>query len=301
MKYALHQDFCYLHFSPPLCAPVLLAVAPVLRLTLKKLKIPKGISVSRHVIVTPDGLSIPTEVYQPAEERGELPCLLYFHGGAFCFPAAPYHQQLAMRYAKEAHCAVIFPDYHLLPKYTFSIACQDALHVYQWIMRNTAFLGIDAAKVAVGGDSAGAVLAAKVCAQASSNLCFQMLVYPVTDHRMETVSMKRYIDTPLWNAKLNRKMWKMVASTVSDDQMASLSPITWETPLSIPPTYIETAEFDCLHDEGFAYAKKLEACGATVILYETFGTVHGYDIVRHSQVTEESIRIRIKNLIQAFH
>lgn len=113
--------------------------------------------------------------------------------------------------------------------------------------------------------------------------------------------MKRYIDTPLWNAKLNRKMWKMVASTVSDDQMASLSPITWETPLSIPPTYIETAEFDCLHDEGFAYAKKLEACGATVILYETFGTVHGYDIVRHSQVTEESIRIRIKNLIQAFH
>ena len=300
MKYAIHPDFRHLTFSAPLYAPVLRVAAPVMRLALKMMKVPKDISARQYVIRQQSGLKLTVQVFKPAGECAPLPCLLYFHGGAFCFPAAPYHQKLMMRYAKDVHCAVIVPDYHLLPTHPFPDASQDALCAYRWLVHNAANLGVDPFKTAVGGDSAGAVLAATVCAQASHKLCYQMLLYPVTDHRMKTASMKRYPDTPLWNAGLNKKMWKMYASGASREQIKTLSPMTWRVPPDVPLTYIETAEFDCLHDEGVAYAQKLQACGTAVILNQTQGTIHGYDMALSSQVTEKNIRIRISNLRQAF-
>ena len=117
-----------------------------------------------------------------------------------------------------------------------------------------------------------------------------MLVYPVVDSNAKTESMKKFQDTPMWNAKLNEKMWQMYSKTgkVFHPLKANFT--------DFPNTYIETAEFDCLHDEGVMLARKIKRAGVPCILNETKGTMHGYDICLNSPTAIQAISQRIKFL-----
>lgn len=110
---------------------------------------------------------------------------------------------LACVYAMKAKCRVYFPEYHLTPKYPYPAAYGDVMALYKHIMKHSEELEIDDEKIGLAGDSAGAALAALICNRYEhENLkppCIQMLVYPLTDVTMQTDSMKRFSDTPLWN------------------------------------------------------------------------------------------------------
>ena len=130
-------------------------------------------------------------------------------------------------------------------------------------------LGIDKDKIAIGGDSAGGNLAACVAQMALDrkeiSLCFQLLVYPVCDHTLSTASMYTFQDTPLWNAPSSKLMWDVYLKGKDRNNLPKYVSSLQRTDLKgLPPTYIETAEFDCLRDEGLLYAQKLNDTNITV-------------------------------------
>ena len=127
-----------------------------------------------------------------------------------------------------------------------------------------------------------------------------MLVYPVIDRRQQTNSMKKYSDTPIWNSKLNDKMWKYYLGDKLISHIEYVSPIEAENFEEIPDAYIETAEFDCLHDEGVQYAETLKSHGCNVELNQTNGTIHGFDMDLKSEITKKWIKHRVDVLKEIF-
>lgn len=261
-------------------------------------KAPPEISAGTVTLKGYKGLAFKTEVFEPAGHKGELPALIYAHGGAFSYKASPYHKRLACIYALRANCRVYFPDYHLAPRYPYPAAYEDILALYRYVMAE----GCE--KIGLAGDSAGGALAALVCGnylrEGLRPPCLQMLVYPLTDIDMTTDSMKRFADTPLWNAKNNRRMWRYYCGNPDDKTNRAASPMHVDLPKLIPDAYIETAELDCLHDEGVIYAQKLRTAGARVELNETRGTIHGYDCALNSRLAAESIKKRVLFLKRGF-
>lgn len=259
--------------------------------------VPRGVAHGRITLEGHRGLDFKTERFEPEGERGELPGLLYIHGGAFSYKASAYHKKLACLYAAKARCRVFFPDYHLLPDYPYPAAYDDVLALYRYVVENAAALGIGPERIGVAGDSAGAALAALLCCRCGQEGLpqprIQMLVYPVTDVTMQTDSMERFPDTPLWNAENNRRMWAYYCRGLSTEETFCASPLHSGLPRVIPDTYIETAEYDCLHDEGILYAEKLRKAGASVELNETRGTIHGYDCALNTKIAARNVERRV--------
>lgn len=288
-SYPISKEFRLIrNFTPPLTTPLL----PVCNLFLEGMALGvrsnKAVTITRFALPTDDGHRLPCLLIEPKGTKGqELPGLVYFHGGGFVLAAAPYHFALAKIYAAGAGCRVICPDYRLAPKHPYPIPEQDCQLAYNWTVENAERLGIDPLRIAIGGDSAGGCLAQRVTATAAAKghaPLFQLLVYPVVDPTMATPSMQTYVDTPMWNGRLSKKMWQwyLKGAQAAPNPQAAL-----------PPTYIETAEFDCLHDEGAQLAQQLTAAGVPVTLRQTKGTVHGYDILLHAPTTRESVAARL--------
>ncbi len=224
-----------------------------------------------------------------APGAGQTPCLVYFHGGGFVFDAAPYHYRNAAAYARGAHCKVLLVRYPLAPRHPIGeivSACRAAL---LYALENARALGTDG-RVAVGGDSAGGYLAADAALFVRAPLRLAMLLYPVVGGG-ETPSMRAYPDTPMWNARLNRRMWEYVGDAPSVLQH-DLS--------SFPPAFVETAQFDCLHDEGAALAARLREAGRQVAYTDRAGAMHGFDIAQRCAVTRAALAERIAALRAAF-
>jgi acetyl esterase/lipase len=179
---------------------------------------------------------------------------------------------------------------------------EDCYAAYKWIIENANKLKIDIAKIAVCGDSAGGALAAGLTQlirdRKASQLLFQMLIYPVIDIKQNTHSMKTYYDTPMWNSKLNDKMWRYYVAGTHDRKYAS--PIETEDLSNLPNAYIEAAQFDCLHDEGLEYAEKLRNNGVEVIVNDTLGTIHGFDYNDKSEYSQEIIGKRVDYMRNAY-
>ena len=267
--------------------------------------IPPDVSKRTLLIRREDGESFSADLYEPRNIRKKLPALILIHGGAFSFRAAPYHIELAATYASRAGCRVFFPDYHLMPKNPWPSAWLDSLALYRHVMKNAETYGIDTERIGVGGDSAGGLVAAllslKYEEEALIKPCLQMLVYPMTDYDMNLGSMKKYKDAPIWNLKNHRIVVPDYFRNRSDEEIRDILPMRLELPAQIPDAYIETTEFDILHDEAILYAKKLQDAGASVVINDTSGTFHGYDLAIHSQIARRNIEQRIQFLNDVFN
>lgn len=199
---------------------------------------------------------------------------------------------------------VVFVHYRTSDTAPFPAPFWDCYAALEWVWDNAPKLRLDRARIAVGGDSAGGALAAACALRARDKggprLCFQLLVYPVTDCRMETASMTKYTDSPLWNARLNRKMWELYLRDGDCGMPEYASPMLARDFSGLPPAYVEVEEFDCLHDEGTAYAKVLEAAGVDVQLEDVKGTFHGFDFFTGKEIAKTMAEKRTQALRQAF-
>lgn len=302
-SYDIHPELGALNGKLPF-GPLFLRVAvPFMRL-LPDPKLPDALAKKEYRIEGFKGLPVKVELFEPRALCGNAPAMLYLHGGGFGLAASAHHKEMAQAYAEQAGCRVFFPDYHLLPKHPFPAAREDSLSVWRWMEENANALSIDKNKMAVAGDSAGGLLALDVANLAAARglvaPCFQMLIYPATDWRMETESMKAYTDTPMWNAKNNKIMWDMYLKDIPSEQKDAACPAYTPLPEILPPAYLETAEFDPLHDEGAFYAKRLLAAGGEVELVETKRTIHGYDVAHDCSLSKENLARRIRALKKAF-
>lgn len=264
----------------------------------------ESVHVTTRWITVLDNKKIRILIYEPRNCSENLPCLYFIHGGGFAFNAAPHHFQMARRFTRELNVRTVFVDYRLAPKYKFPTAPEDCLAVYQWILRNEKQLRIQTDRIMVCGDSAGGNLATVICLMAKDRGLplpkLQMLLYPMTDRRMITQSCRKYVDTPMCNSKDIRKYLKMYVKDFDESKIPYFSPVEAPSLKGQPSAYIETAEYDCLHDEGVNYAEKLKKAGVPVTLYEIPQTIHGYDIAQKTplidQIMENRIRFIKRNL-----
>ncbi len=297
-KHAISREFFPWNlFAPPISEQFLAMSVP-------HMKPPKflwrdiELDVTTHEIPCMDGAKITCFVLSPKNLPAKAPCLMYFHGGGFVLEAAGYHYSNAMRYAKKVGCKVVFPLYRLAPQHPFPAFFEDCYASFCWACDHAEELGIDTQHMGVGGDSAGSTLAVGVCLMARERnhpvtFRFQMLPYPFLDARNESQSAKQFTDTPMWNSTLSDRIGPMTKVDKTDPGYVWYSPVEAESFEGLPPAYIETAEFDCLHDDGTLYADLLQKAGIEVTLNETKGTMHGFDIATKAPTTLAAMEQRI--------
>lgn len=301
MKYPIDKElspFCYI--TPPIRSPRLAGFLGSLLKTPKRIFRDPEICVRREWISGYGDGKIEVLIYEPKAYVIDLPTLIYYHGGGFFFGASWHHYDLAKIYTLNTPARVVFVQYRLAPKHPHPIPSEDCYAAYKWVYENAELLNIDRKRIGVGGDSAGGALAAAVCQMARDRSfptpIFQMLVYPVTDRRMDTESNRLYTDTPMWNSRLSKMMWQGYVPDVSADNIQYASPMEAVRFDGLPDAYVEVAEYDCLSDEGLNYANALREGGARVTVNKTVGTMHGFDVVTGAKVSGEAIRARVNAL-----
>lgn len=276
-----------------------------LKITTRFTKIDRNVIVNRQMIQTRDKKNIIITIFSPERSSGILPCLVYYPGGGFMMGMTLAHKRSAAIIVSRLQCKVILVSYRLAPKHLFPTALYDAVDAYKYVYTNAEELGIDPKRIAIGGDSSGGSLTAGVALmvrdEKSPKPCLQLMLYPALDKvSLNTKSRRKFRDTPVFNTKVFAFMNKIVYKNGYFGMKNYAYPLTEESLVDLPPAYIETAEFDCLHDDGVRYATALRKAGIPVTLVETKGTFHGYDTVMTSPVVQQCMHQRLGRLKEAF-
>ena len=224
-----------------------------------------------------DGHLLPLRLVAPSHER--LPVLLYFHGGGFTIGSIDSHDVLCRQLSLLAGCAVLSLDYRLAPEHKFPTAANDAWDALQWLAVHAASRGLDARRLAVGGDSAGGTLAA-VCAvlarDAGLPLALQLLIYPGCAAHQDTPSHERFAQGfVLEEAGISWLFSQYLRSPAERDDWR-FAPLNAPDVDGVAPAWIGLAECDPLVDEGVLYADKLRAAGVPVDLEIYRGVTHEF-------------------------
>jgi acetyl esterase len=227
---------------------------------------------------------IPYRRYKPLGVVEQvLPTLIYYHGGGFVIGNLDTHDSTCRRIANKSRCQVIAIDYRLAPEHRFPASWDDGVAAFRHIRDNAAKFSTVADKLAVGGDSAGGNLAAVVCQQVAlageAGPSFQMLIYPVVDHKNDAPSRARNAQGYLLTKTLTDWFHLQYAPPGSVDAAdPRLSPLLQPVELfaKLPPAYVLTAGYDPLCDEGKAYAEKLAAAGVRTTWAHYPSTIHAF-------------------------
>jgi acetyl esterase len=239
---------------------------------------PEVASVQDRKVPGPAG-EIPVRVYTP-EGSAPFPGLVYFHGGGFVICGLDSHDGVCRELANESGCVVVSVDYRMAPEARFPAAPEDCYAATCWVAENAGEVGVDALRLAVGGDSAGGNLAAVVSLMARDRsgpaLRHQLLVYPVTDCSFSTASYLENAEGYMLTREMMEWFWGHYLGSEGDGTHAYASPLRAEKLSGVPPAHLITAEFDPLRDEGEAYAERLRAAGVAVTGKRYDGVIHGF-------------------------
>ncbi|MCC2597620.1 alpha/beta hydrolase [Pusillimonas sp. MFBS29] len=223
---------------------------------------------------------VPFRVYRPEIAMTKAPAVIFFHGGGFVLGDLDSHDFVCRQICKESACVVIAIDYRRAPEHKFPAAVHDAIDATAWIAAHADELGIDAHRIALAGDSAGANLATVVAIDMKRKglqpLSLQILFYPVTDQYADYDSKKRYESGYLLTRSAINFYADQYFAGESDKRDWRASPILQEDLSGLPEALIITAGFDPLVDEGEAYALRLAQAGVRTTLRRFPGQVHGF-------------------------
>lgn len=252
--------------------------------------------------------AVPLRIYAPANRTGVLPGLVYLHPGGFVLGSIDLSSDDATALAIEVGAVVVSVEYRLAPEHPFPAGLEDCYAALTWTAANAADLGIDPARLAVGGESAGGGLSAAVALLARDRggppLRFQFLGVPELDDRLDTPSMRAFTDTPIWhrsNAELSWDYYLGKGVRGTDGVSPYAAPARAEDLSGLPPAYVTTCEFDPLRDEGLAYAQRLIQAGVPTELHHYPGTFHGSTMITEAPVTQRMIADRTTALNRALH
>jgi acetyl esterase len=262
---------------------------------------PMPVAETRNLAIPGPGGPIPARLYRGAA-TGTLPVLVFFHGGGWVVGDIESHDTVCRHLASRAGCAVVSVDYRLAPEHKFPAAVEDCLAATAWVAGNAAALGVDAARLAVGGDSAGGNLAAVVSLLArdrgAPRITCQLLIYPATDAAMRHESIARFGEGYVLTRATMRWFYDQYLRAPEDAADWQASPLAAPDLKGLPPAYVLTAGYDPLCDEGDAYAARLAAAGVAVT-HRTFpGQVHGFamngKIIRAAETALDEIAAALR-------
>ena len=226
-----------------------------------------------------EGGEITVRLYAPAGV-GPHPVLVFYHGGGWVIGDLYTHDGLCRSIVNAAGCAVASVDYRLAPEFKFPVAVEDSYTALKWVAANGPRLGLDAARLAVGGDSAGGNLAAVMALLARDRrgprILLQVLVYPVTNYDF---GAKSYVENGTGYVLTTEDMrwfWRHYLSREEQGQEVTASPMRAKSLADLPPALVMTAGCDPLRDEGDAYAARLRDSGVPVTVTQYPGMFHGF-------------------------
>jgi acetyl esterase len=226
--------------------------------------------------------TIPARLYRPLGSGPEaaLPALIYFHGGGWVIGDLDSHDVVCRQIANGSGAAVVSVDYRLAPEHKFPAAIEDAIAATAWIAAHGAGLGIDTARLAVGGDSAGGNLAAVVALDARDRdgpkLTQQVLIYPATEFAMTHPSHERFAEGLFLTRAMMLWFRGHYLRSLEDGADWRASPLRATSLAKLPPALVLTAGYDPLCDEGEDYAARLAAAGVAVTRMRVEGMIHGF-------------------------
>ncbi|MDB5639007.1 MAG: putative esterase [Bradyrhizobium sp.] len=224
---------------------------------------------------------LPYRLYAPTNDTDEpLPGFVFFHGGGMVAGSIETHDLICAALAQVTGCRLVSVGYRLAPEHKFPAAVEDAIAATKWVSEQASSLGIDSERLVVGGDSAGATLAAVVCHDALRGagpaISAQCLICPVLDFEETSPSRETFAENHLLDkATLEADLADYLpdGAEVADIRISPLRAVKFT---GLPPAIIHTAEFDPMRDEGNAYAGKLLAAGVAVEHVCHDGMVHNF-------------------------
>jgi acetyl esterase len=244
---------------------------------------PPAIAETRDLAATGPHGPIPLRLYHPqpaAQRQSAPPVLVYYHGGGWVIGDLDTHDTLCRELANAAGIAVVAVDYRMGPEYRFPAAVDDCIAATRWVREHAAELGVDASRLAVGGDSAGGNLAAVVAIAAREAgdlpIRFQLLIYPATDQRRGWPSHTSNGQGYLLTADTMAYFHDHYITDKAQDLDWRASPLLHPDLSRLPPALVLTAGYDPLRDEALQYSHKLTQAGnrCTHILFER--QIHGF-------------------------
>lgn len=242
--------------------------------------------------------TVRTRIIRPKGVEGPLPVLIYIHGAGWVFGNAHTHDRLVRELAVGARAAVVFPEYDLSPEARYPVAIEQNYAVAQWVVREGAARGLDAARIAVAGDSVGGNMSAALTLMAKERgdvpLVQQVLFYPVTDASFDTPSYHQFAEGYFLRRDAMQWFWDQYTTDEKQRAEITASPLraTTEQLTGLPPALVITGEADVLRDEGEAYAARLRAAGVPVTAVRYQGVIHDFvmlDALRGTRAADAAI------------
>ncbi|MFI2378299.1 alpha/beta hydrolase [Streptomyces sp. NPDC018964] len=265
--------------------------------------------------VDEEWVTVPAEVgdvrvriVRPVGADGDLPVVLYVHGGGWVLGDAATHDRLVRELATGAGVAVAFVEYDRSPEARYPVAVEQAYATARWITREGAGHGLDSSRMAVAGDSVGGNMAAALAIMAKQRgdvtFVHQSLYYPVTDAAQDTESYRVFADGPFLTAKAMAWFWDCYTTDPAQRAEITASPLraTVEDLAGLPPALVIVDENDVLRDEGEAYARKLTEAGVPTTSVRYNGILHDFmmlNTVRGTRAATAAIEQAVQTLRKA--
>ncbi|MFC5136353.1 MULTISPECIES: alpha/beta hydrolase [Haloferacaceae] len=256
-----------------------------------------------------DDRDLPLRAYRPVDADGDgpLPCLYWIHGGGMVLGDLDRDDPTCERIVDEVGCVVVSVDYRLAPEHPYPAPVDDCYAGLEWVAANAADLGVDASRVAIGGQSAGGGLSAAVALRARDEngpeLCHQHLIYPMLDDRNVSESSEQVTDIGIWDRGMNVRAWEayLGESSGADDLPPYAAPGRVGDLSELPPTYLDVGTHDVFRDETSTYAERLLGGGVETEFHLWPGAYHAYEtFAPEARLSRETWDARVNALDRAF-
>ncbi len=263
--------------------------------------LPTDVEIEERLILTPDG-EVMVAIYQPPTPapRGGL---LWIHGGGYIVGSGR-NDPHGIGFADHVGCTVVSVDYRLAPESTYRESIADCAAALNWLVENTAELGVDPKRIAIGGASAGGGLTAGLALHnrdhAGHDLALQLLIYPMIDDRHNSPSGHSITHPTVWNREVSLKAWKMyLGDEFGRDDVSPYAAAARAKDLSgLPPAFVTVGTLDLFRDEDIAYAQRLMAAGIPTELQVYPGMYHGAEMSAPDAEVSRRMRLGYRDAVK---
>lgn len=260
--------------------------------------LPEGVEAGLRTVPGPDGApDVPVVILRPSGDAAVLPAILHIHGGGYVMGSAEGYRPAAAKIAAATGALVVSVDYRLAPETPFPGPVEDCYAALRWLHGHAAELGVDPARIAIAGESAGGGLAAALALLARDRgevpVVFQSLTFPMIDDRTgSTVDRGPLAGEFLWTAESNRFGWTaLLGYAPGGEDVSPYAAAARATDLAgLPPTFLAVGTLDLFFEENLEYVRRLTRAGVPVTAAIYPGAPHGFMLVEQATVSQRYAR-----------
>jgi acetyl esterase/lipase len=245
----------------------------------------EGVVSEDYRVAAADGShEVAARIYRPMDGPKVFPALLWMHGGGYVLGNIDQDDLFAKQLAKDIQSVVVSVEYRLAPEHPFPLPLEDCYMILNWMAANCQQLQIDRSRIAIGGASAGGGLAAGLALMARDradvDVAFQLLIYPMIDHRNVLPASDSRSDALIWSRESNLIGWRSYLGEATDaENVSEYAAALHATDLrGLPPAYIPVGALDLFLRENIEYAQRLIAAGVPAELHVYPGAYHAFDM-----------------------